>query len=309
MNNNFICQNISEREINLIIEELTKFARDSFKLLKPLIVKTREVELVVSFYNKNNRMDVYGYFNNNKITIFLSMLFHDFWMYYNTYDKYTFVNICKNRLLFTILHELHHVEQNINNFKYSALKSYKNEIENEVNYMSAKFILDNFEYLNNNLDIELNYDIVNTRLHTHADLYEDISYDKYEASEYYHNMFNASLEQPRVSNFIYNKLINDDQSSVYLIYNGIKYIIKDKGIVNEDFYKFDKILMNDIYNIHYRFLLLGKGKPLDMINLYINNRFIYNELLNECTVEIVTSNALPMIPLLIKVDDKNRCYI
>ena len=100
---------INDKEMNYIIEELTQFTRSTFDLVKPLIVRNREVNLNVCFYNNHTNMDIYGYTSINIINIYISaIIYHKLKLAkYHSHNIDSFINTCKNELLFTILHELY----------------------------------------------------------------------------------------------------------------------------------------------------------------------------------------------------------
>ena len=284
---------INDKEMNYIIEELTQFTRSTFDLVKPLIVRNREVNLNVCFY-PNCKELAYGATISNNIEIYLAVTIHTQLSYYEIYGIDAFINNCKNNLLFTIIHELYHAEQFLIHKMYNNVSNYNIQIENQVDYMACIFIQQYTKYLEDNLNVKIDLNSICSKLYGYLIYHNCSSYTRFNAIKYYSDLldfvFPSTARLPR--NLIEDKLVNDDQSTIYLNYNGSKYIIKDKGIINEDFYKFDNIRLD-------KFIFYNKVGVLhldDEINRYFFVDVYYDKNLNIVTIELIIK--LPEAPLL-----------
>lgn len=303
--------NINDREMNYIIEELTNFTRSTFDLVKPLIVRNREVNLNVYFYNNCTNMDIYGCTSINNINIYISAIIYHKLTEYHSYNIDSLINTCKNELLFTILHELYHVEQFIMIDSYNDIPNYNIQIENQVDYMTCIFIQQHTRYLEDNLNLKINDNYINYYLNKSNN---SSLYNRFNTLNYYRQLLEYIVpsNNQELYKLVSDKLELDDQSTINIYYNGNIYNIKDKDIFNNNFYQFDSIIsdMNLVRNM-INTLSYSNNIGIDMNNKnYISSSIYHYELTNVILIEITITR--PIIPVLNKMninDDKNRYYI
>ena len=289
--------NINDREMNYIIEELTQFTRSAFDLVKPLIVRNREVNLCIRFYSENNDINTLGSKYLNNVEIYLSSVICRHWLYYSIYEINEFINNCKNSLLFTILHELYHVEQMIHIRMYTINEYYKEQIENQVDYMTCIFIQQHTKYLEDNLNITINLNSISTNLHSYLRGYIVNSYKRHNKISYYENLLDTIIPKSNRDSYslVKYKLLVDEESSIYLTCNSVKYVIKHNGLINEDFYSLEPIEI-EVLKAHSAIDSLGYE---NIMRRYLSVFVNYDEINNIIMIELLIS--IPEMPLLRKM--------
>jgi len=175
----------------------------------------------------------------------------------NIINRYKGINNTKKMIIYTIIHELYHVDQIVDYNKYKD-KQYRKYIEDSVEDISKKFIKDNIECIYNTFNIKFN---INSKFLQ----YNYINYKSYNDKIEYINY---------LLNYLYHE--NKDYATILKTAYNISIKLIDK---NKEYYikKDNKFIIENLYQDNYtkyEYYKIEK-KELNTIIIFSNNENIY----------------------------------
>lgn len=211
-------------------EDYDEFIKEAFKLLHPMILKVDKA-LSISIhkyddYNKMGHVDPYGNIHIGVATIFK-----------NAHTD----QVIKNFIIESIVHELLHLDQNIDPKIMKINVMYKRDIEKQCISETARFILTNKNLIQSKLNFTILDRMFRNRITTNEFEYKSLF-------EVYRLKFEAAydkVELLRILRHIPNIVVRYKENSV-IRYNVKKLYIKVNGAFNPNtIYEFNKAIYNN----------------------------------------------------------------
>ena len=152
------------------------------------------------------------------------------------------INEIKTNIIINIVHELCHIEQELDYIRYNIDNDYRQQKENENNFRTYKFIYKNIDQISNDLGVRFDIEYI-------YDNY--VYYSKYETNymfsfeDYYkrciktiiHNDINDNAKE-------YIDNVIDEYENVVFELNGVKILLKYNGEVISNTTIFNKAIEN-----------------------------------------------------------------
>lgn len=202
------------KNMKLIIEEYLPFINKLEKWINNRILINLNINVEISYENT---------------TCLAGNLFNKIIVYINNYTLND-ENMAKNMLLYSVIHEAIHQNQLYDIYRYHKDTSYAMFVENNVNYTTINYIIDNYKELTDVFKINIfPYDIANFIKRTNQEYYIKINKESKDIKTFIKLI---SLYDKTVYNNLYNLYINYDTIDVNYIIDGIviKYNIKSKEL-------------------------------------------------------------------------------
>lgn len=194
----------SYKEVILKADEYYDFAMYTYRLTKDTIIGP-DMDVPFSIEVKDT-YPIFGEFDGSSIRIYLMTLLN---------TAIGTDNELKNLLALSVIHELHHVTQNIDHHRYETDGYYARMIEESCEWMTLDYMIrfkDTLEeFLKISIDVELLKIIIKPILHT--------KYLKYKAidASYWHNLINSPVARSVGEMFPEMEQIIENSTSCRLI--------------------------------------------------------------------------------------------
>lgn len=168
---------------------------------------------------------------------------------YNIISYYKDINEIKLNIIITIVHELSHIEQDVDSLKYIRNDEYCRLIENQNNYNTYRYLYHNHVDISNSLniilDLELGYIYNNYIYYSEYGQYQSIDLCNY---------YKKCIKLISVHNSDKNiqlqidKIFNSDNIS--FVFNNLRLDLKQNGILNNNVNQFNNAIeLCNNYNI------------------------------------------------------------
>lgn len=128
------------------IQRYSKFTIDVFTYCRNKIIKLdRDIKLDINIYEYyDNRIAAFYFPNTIVVYLMTSIRGHNFMEEY-----------IKSEIIHTMIHELFHANQQVNTDIYLINKVYNDNIEQGVEYQTAKFLYDNYDEIKQLFNVNL----------------------------------------------------------------------------------------------------------------------------------------------------------